>query len=461
MPVSMVCQIIALVSALTAGPFLMMDAWAIEKVLYGIRLGSDYGQTRQMLIGRHGQPLLSKRDGAHYDSFRIGKTERNSITIGGNEKHKGYVESVALSGSDPIAGLHFIGGINLGMEEESIPELLAKPTQIQDSPEGHRHYEFGYTNFSIETRYGKIASVEIDLSNSDVRENLDQTALLFLSSSEQSALARGKTISDPMKDELIPYCRLRYPIRNVNNLYMIDANIYNERIERKGSFTFLLDTGWSDEAISSSLYHQIAQQQTLLAKEENPPKEAIGGYLGIGPEMFSIDMFHVDDSPILRNLGVDGVIGSSIFFAGSMILNLQREYICFPIMPLDKIAEKLDFEKVRAEYDSGRIWIDFHADNTVLRDYFLDTGANITSLLADDIARLDLSYRSMNSHLTINGKQLSLTFGPLVISWPGISHELDYIYQADDPAYRKIGTDVLGSLIIGIDASSHWVYLSD
>ena len=409
MLISVGSRVIAFISALIAGPLLTLDAWAIERVLYGIRLGSGYSQTRQMLIDKHGPPLLSKRDGARYDSFLIGETERNSVTIGGNREHKGYVESVELSGSHPITDLHFIGGINLGIEEELIPQLLAKPTYIRDSPEGHRHYGFGYTNFSIQAKHGKIAALGIDLSNSYVRENNDQTALVLLSSSERLALDRGKTVSDLMNDELIPYCRLRYPIRNVNNLYLMDASIYNKRTERKGSFTFLLDTGWSDGAISSSLYHQIAHQPTLVANEGNSPPGANGGYLGIGVEMFSIDMFHIDNSPILQDLGVDGVIGSSIFFARSMILNLQREYICFPIMPVDKIAEELDLKRIRAEYDAGRIWIDFRVDDTVLRDYFLDTGANITSLLADDIARLDLRYRSMNSHFTINGVNIRLT----------------------------------------------------
>ena len=452
---------IAFVFALIGGLFLTIEALAIEKTLYGIQLGLNYSQARQMLIDKHGQPFLSERNGGRRDSFRIKEIESNTVTIGGNEKYRGYVEWVRLSGDDAIEDLQFIGGINLGLEEESIHQLLAKPTKTRNPTEGHRHYGFGYTNFSIETRYGTITAIRIDLSNAYVREDENQAALTILSSSERLALARGKTISDLMNDELIPYCRLRYPIRNVNNLYLIDVNIYDERTERKGPLTFLLDTGWSDEAISSSVYQQIDLQQIRGVEKENRQPRTTGGYLGIGPEMFRIDTFHVDNSPILHDLGVDGVIGSSIFFSRSIILNLQREYICFPIRSLNEIAEELDLREIRAEYDAGRIWVDFRADNKVVRDYFLDTGANTTSLLADDIDRLNLSYRSMNSHYTINGKELSLTYGPVVIGWPGIFHELDYIYQADDPAYRKIGTDVLGTLIIGIDASSNWVYFSD
>jgi len=444
---------------LLLGLLLATDTLALERELHGIRLGSRYDRTRQMLVQQYGRPVVSERKDGSRDSFTLGSPYRNSLSIGGDLEYHGYVEWVELRGDGKLPDLGFIGNINLGLAEATVSQLLGKPARVWDAPSGSRHYKLAYTNVSVGVRDGIICSIKIDLSNARVRENDSKTALLVLSANEVSALEGGGPVEDLLRDDLTPHCRLRYPIRSVGGLFLVDAAVCGNASGEQGVFTFLLDTGWSGGAVSSTVCRRIGLG--AADTEGTIQRKTASGTISLGPVEFSFQAFDVVDSPVLDGLGVDGVLGSSFFLSEAVILNLQSEYICFPLSSLDTIADSLDFMQLRAEYDGGGIWVDFHANGRLLRGYFLDTGANVTSLLPEDVEMLSLRYRAMGRHTTIDGQVLSLTYGPVVMGWPGILRELDYVYQADNPGYRKIGTDLMGTLIIGIDAASGRVYISD
>jgi hypothetical protein len=82
-------------------------------------------------------------------------------------------------------------------------------------------------------------------------------------------------------------------------------------------------------------------------------------------------------------------------------------------------------------------------------------------LLTNDIERLKLKHISQEEHLQVKGTIASKTFGPVIIGWPQISRKLEYVYESKTLEYKKIGNDFLGGTILGIDASSNSIYISE
>jgi hypothetical protein len=437
-----------------------LPSFSIEKELLGIRLGSDYQTTKDTLISKYGKPYKSERTNQFYDVFIRDEKPPNNIIIGTNKKYPHNIAWIQVSGDKPIPDLGFIGGINLGEKEKSIELLLSKPTKIRDSSHGYNQFRFDYSNFSIESKDGLIRSIRIDLSNAYSIRHKDRTDLIVLSANEAKYLHAGKDPYLYSIDTLKKHCKCRYPIRNHNDVYYIDVNVFGT----DGTFhpfTFLLDTGWSDNAISKEVCSKINCKETTRETTGLKRQKVTGGFIGLGFEVFRFNEFFLDDREVHDKMGIDGVIGSSVLFSKGLFINLKNEYLCFPEKDLKEIAENLNFLKVNAMYDAGRIWVDFYANGQPVKDYFLDTGASVSSLLTDDIERLKLKHISQEEHLQANGVIKSKTFGPVIIGCPQISRKLEYVWESKTPEYRKIGNDFLGGTILGIDASSNSIYISE
>ena len=227
-------------------------SFSIEKELLGIRLGLDYEATMKTLINKYGKPYKSERTNQIYDVFIRDKKPKNNIIIGSSKKYPQNIAWIQVSGDEPIPDLDFVGGINLGEKEESIDLLLSKPTKITDSSHGYKQYRFDYSNYSIESKDGLIRSIRIDLTNAYSMRHKDRTDLIVLSANEAKYLQEGKDPYLYSIDTLKEHCKCRYPIRSQNEVYYIDVNIFGA----DGTchpFTFLLDTGWSDNAISKDV----------------------------------------------------------------------------------------------------------------------------------------------------------------------------------------------------------------
>jgi hypothetical protein len=436
------------------------SSFSIEKELLGIRLGSDYETTKKTLISKYGKPFKSERTNQIFDLFIRDEKPANNIIIGTNEKYPNNLAWIQVSGDKPIPDLGFIGGINLGESEKTIEFLISKSTKIRDSSDGFKQFEFDYSNFSVETKYGLITSIRIDLTNAYLKRNKDTSDLIVLSANEVKYLDEEKDPYLYSIDNLKKHCKCRYPIRGQNDVYYIDVNVFGA----DGTFhpfTFLLDTGWSDNAISKDVCSKINCKKTTRETTDLKRQKVTGGFIALGSEVFQFSEFYLEDSGFLEKPGVDGVIGSSVLFSKGIFINLKNEYLCFPEKNLKEVAENLNFLKVNAMYDAGNIWVDFYANNQPVKDYFLDTGAHISSLLTDDIERLKLKHISQEAHLLTNGIITSKTFGPVIIGWPQISRKLEYVYESKTPEYRKIGCDFLGGTILGIDASSNVIYISE
>ena len=214
---------------------------------------------------------------------------------------------------------------------------------------------------------------------------------------EAKYLRKGKDPYLFSTDKLKKHCKYRYPVRNHNGVYYIDVNVFGV----DGTFhpfTFVLDTGWSDNAISKDVCSKINCRKTTRETTGLKRQKVTGGFIGLGMEVFRFDEFFLDDREWLDKMGLDGVIGSSVLFSKGLFLNLKNEYLCFPERDLKEVAENLNFLKVNAMFDAGRIWVDFYVNTQPVKDYFIDTGASLSSLLTDDIERLKLNHISQEEH---------------------------------------------------------------
>jgi len=311
---------------------------------------------------------------------------------------------------------------------------LACPANASDSGKGLAHEPFRHPR-RCESLDGRYASLE----KATLRNG-------------------GGSLAGSADDRLLPFCRQRYPIHTINRLYFIEAKLCGPGVERCSCLTFLLDTGWTGMAITDQAREKAGLDEETAAADA--ALTAGPGDIILASERLPIRNFQIENASILRDLGVDGVFGSGFFLLKPILLNLVRNYICFPTEQLSDIADRLDFIRVPAEYDAGRIWVGFSIGGRRITDYFIDTGSNVTSLLGEDVDALGLDYHSIKRHHTVYGEQLSLTYGPVAIGWGGRRHELRAVYLTEDAAYRKIGTDILSGFVIGIDPLAGQLYTS-
>ena len=182
--------------------------------------------------------------------------------------------------------------------------------------------------------------------------------------------------------------------------------------------------------------------------------------LGLGQKEFKLDSLDLDDSSVLRFFHVDGIIGGDILLKNELIVNLASEYLCIPKEPVYKIAEKMKMQKVEAVYDQGRIWTSFVANGKEIKDYFLDTGSDTTSFLKKDIGGLKLQKLGTETRCSFeHGFHNVDNYGPVSVTFAGNKKELKFVATASDSEMRKLGTDVLSSLIIGFDPESKYVFV--
>jgi hypothetical protein len=437
-----------------------MPAFPIEKELLGVKLGADYREAIAFLTEKYGPPVKSERTTQHYDVFLFGEERANNIIIGNHKNIESSVAWIQASGDKPIENLKFLGDLNVGHKEKAIKLLMPKPTKIIPSSDDSRTYLFEYSNYSVKVKKGTVSSIRIDLSNALLKKHEEENKVRVFSRNEAFFF---KDRNDPdayLKDSLRDHCKLRYPIINRNNAYLIDVNVFSSGSNEPHTFTFLLDTGWSDHAISTKVCEAIGCKDMGEDREDPQSRIVTGGVLAIGNALFKVDPFRMRDFDLYKEIGVDGIIGGRILLSRSMLLNQKNEYICFIDGSLPDLAKSIGFLALPAQYDAGRIWLDFEANGQTIKDYFMDTGTDTTSLLLQDIQRLGLQKISSKTHLMAEGPATSQTYGPVEIGWKHIKRKIDFVYETT-PEFRKIGNDFLGGLIIGIDPSGDRIFISD
>src|SRR4051812_40515750 len=90
-------------------------AFAIERELFGVRLGSQYETTKAELTSKYGKPYISQVRGEEtINAFVFDKNLEALLVIGARKPNAEYVSWVEVSGPKRIPGLKFPGNLNLG-----------------------------------------------------------------------------------------------------------------------------------------------------------------------------------------------------------------------------------------------------------------------------------------------------------------------------------------------------------
>jgi hypothetical protein len=250
-----------------------MPVYPIEKELLGVRLGSGYQEAIKFLTVKYGPPAKSERTDQHYDVFLFGEERTNNIIIGNHKKFPSSVAWIQVSGEKPIDNLKFLGNLNVGDKEKAINLLLPKPTKITTSSDDSRTYLFEYSNYSVKVKKDTVSSIRIDLSNALLKK-IEEENKVHVFSRNEAIFFGGRNDPDIyLKDSLRNHCKLRYPIvkKNDTGAYLIDVNVFGASSNEPHKFTFLLDTGWSDHAISTKVCEAIGCKD-MGEDPKDPPK---------------------------------------------------------------------------------------------------------------------------------------------------------------------------------------------
>lgn len=291
--------------------------------------------------------------------------------------------------------------------------------------------------------------------NSCSASNALSLALIGLVFTSATSLAAGDIVKK--------YCSITHPLDFSQGLYKTEI-IIKGKDGRPHPFKFLFDTGYSHSSLSPKACKAIGCK--IVGKERLNPltnievEKTTPVTIVLGTKEYKLPGMDLDNSTTLSISQVDGVIGGDIIFKEELIVNLKDAYLCFPSLSIYELTDQLHFQKVEAMYDAGRVWLSFYANGKKINDYFLDTGADTTSLLPKDIKDLKLTElgeetRNTSEHGFYNIKD----YGPLSIKLADFTKELKVIVSASDSQMRKLGTDILQSYIFGFDSETKYVFV--
>lgn len=442
--------------------------WSLERGLLGVTLGENYYSTVDQLTKKYGKPVESGKDSdGVWNSFNLTHENANKIIIatGAEGIPTDHVAWILIHGNTAVEDLNFVGGVNLGQSQVEVKLSLGSPPPgYFVGKNGDKVWSYPSSNIGFIFKNGVVFGIQISSWNTINDKMETKPNMAVLSKLEASLKEKQSNFSVIKSDALKQYCKVRHPLfyNEERGVFLLRAYLQIE--ETMNSYQFLVDTGWSNTAITSQLCETLGCK--ILEREEEGMKKRFtsGGTLVIGRQPYDFDKFSIDDSNLLDALGIDGVIGGDALFATDLILSLKGEYLCEPSKPLSDIARALAMNSIEGEYDAGRVWINFTANGTLVKDYFLDTGATGTSFLPKDIERLGLKLAGGIVHKNVRGVQLSPTFGPVTVGLPGISLKLDKVTQSEESgyeAYRKLGNDFLSHLTIGFSPKTNRLYFTD
>jgi hypothetical protein len=467
----------ALTLAVTLGA--TSPARAIEKSLFGVALGEKYETARARLEAKYGEPFASRPPPARYDAFAVGPEGSGTLIISNTETMPSFVTAVQLSSKEPIDGLGFVAGIQFGQPAELL-ELSLPFSTTAPAADGYTLHSDPHQNFSIESFEGKVRSIRIGLEGTITPHSADSLfvfsetqafQLMEMHKSQESGPITEAQMRELAVDPLLEHCEFRQPIDMINGVPLVRAHI-GVPVKgdlRAGNAYFLLDTGWSTMGISRERCERTDGCQVTDSSEGFAPTFAEPTAVAYGGAyLFAVEDFHALGKPAREVLAVaterdvEGVIGGSILLSRPTFLNFKHGYICFPREPMASVAKKLTLESVPAVYDAGRVWVDFQVNGVELKDYFVDSGSTGTSILPEHAKKLGVGASETGGHVTAAGPHEAKVYGgPFAIRFGGANRTVASLDEAPSPEWRKLGMDVIGGLILGLDAESGVLYVGD
>ena len=135
-----------------------------------------------------------------------------------------------------------------------------------------------------------------------------------------------------------------------------------------GTFTFLVDTGWTLTTFNSKVCNAIhcTLENSSVRGWRNTLQKASGGTISAGPYRFTLDSFRVSED--LSHLPVDGVLGSDVLFSKNLFLDLKNHKFCITKLPMAEVAGKLGLIAIPAEISTSA-WVTLRvtaADGNIL-----------------------------------------------------------------------------------------------
>jgi len=371
------------------------------------------------------------------------------------------VESIQVDGTHPIKNLQFLANINLGQKEKTVefylPEAIKK--RRDDKYNSFRSSVF---NFSIETENKLVRSIMISIkSNYYISAPKDKSILTF-SPNQTKLITRLhkaqpkrsflKLVKMMVKDPFKKQCGFRLPLEEKNGVFFAYLNVLNSLNKRVRSGRFLIDTGWSNTTFSKKFFKTLSYKEPLIDNEllvilDNQAIQIKESQSDIPPDKLFSDM------------KIDGVIGGDILFSRDLILNMKDEYLCIPKTSTKVLAKKLKLKSMPVVYDAQRAWFDFTVNGEKIKDYFLDTGSDQTSLLKTDIKKLKLKVLTTEERQNIDGKYKTHTYGPVKLGFmKGKPIIVSKISEAPNKRFRKIGNDVMAQYVWFIPSNQPVIY---
>lgn len=454
---------------------------SVELQLLDVHLGTPYAKTKKRLTELYGVPEF--RTIPHvFDVFWVDKKAETSLMIAPHEEDASRIGTIQIDGTQPIGGLNFFADLNLGDSEKSI--LLKFPRAIMDAKmkPGYHHYDIPDSNYSIETEDGKVVSIRIwEDYVTLIREGDNSIALtenLALSATQKGLLKKPidfDKLTEFVADPLRSYCNSRYPLRlDPQGTAYIDINLIKDENLTFIPSTFFLDTGWSKTTISTDLCQKIhCKLLPITSLKQKPlPQETVvsGSAISMGTTLVTMNSLDMNSQAreILNIKRIDGVLGGDVLFSHPLFINFKHGYICFPSLSIPDIAHAIQLKKFALRHNHLVIWSDLYANGQMIKNVLLDSGAEITSLLRENIVRLKLNkLDTVVSTIRTSGTiDQNPTYGPVEIGWPtyGITQKLDIITQEPDTETNKmsfIGIDFLRHYIMSLDIKSDVFYLGE
>jgi len=151
-----------------------VTALAIQRELFGIKLGISFEDTDRMLQSKYGKPVVQTTDGDwNVVGYLIDKTKQQLVLVSypPRDPLKGKIVAVqiqsetgaSLSGQD-------VCGVRLGDSEADIRRIYPN-VAIRPSGDGYLAADTN-TNTSVELKNGKVVSIRVSLSADPSRGGL-------------------------------------------------------------------------------------------------------------------------------------------------------------------------------------------------------------------------------------------------------------------------------------------------
>ncbi|MBL7716009.1 MAG: hypothetical protein JNL01_11140 [Bdellovibrionales bacterium] len=451
--------------------FTNVPAFAGEKSLMGIFLGENLDETVTKLTKKYGKSEKFSQSAMNIHRFPLDQAGKNFLIVGSAQGPTKWIGHIEVQGKQAISDLNFLGGVNLGTKTDAIEKLLPGAV-TKKSPDGARKFhDYPGVNYFLESEKGLVSSIAINMVGQYPVIAPDEGRAMILSPTELEILASfGENQKDNKeeasrwlerlsKDELKDHCEMRYPIYRKNGVYLVKVTVGNLKTRAEKIHTFLLDTGWSQTAIDGKICKETNCK--IIPGASNEMGENIsgsGGLYGLANRFFTFGQLRLLKTDVVKKVGAEAVLGGEFFSATPMVFNLRNEYVCFPRISLEELAKKVPSHQLPAVFDAGRIWIDFTANGKPVKDYFIDTGSNITSFLKKDIETLGLKVNGKHEGLNIDGKYKTNLYGPVTLGWPELSMKLESVSVATSDDFRKFGTDFLQFFHLGIEPKTKRIY---